>query len=152
MTTLLNTRISNSNADAFSRLLLPTTHSTLVKLAHVQVLQVSHINSTPMESKQIRIASINDLLFSHRLGFSSRGCQNLCPSEELKMIYFRSTELTSKHHGFLSGLRVVVPTKHCNAVLNLLNESHILVMRMKGLARFIMWWPGNDKYIEQTCA
>ena len=44
--------INNSNADALSRLPLPT-QSTLELLAHVQVLQVGHINYTPIDSKQI---------------------------------------------------------------------------------------------------
>ena len=115
---------NNSNADALSRLPLSTTHSTLEELAHVQVLQVGHINSTPIESKQIRIATINDSILSRVLGFVNNGWPNLCPFEELKSFYLRSTELTSEDHVLILGLRVVVPTKLRSSVLDLLHDTH----------------------------
>ena len=71
------TKSNNSNADALSRLPLPTMYSTLEELAHVQVLQVGHINSTPIDSKQIRLATINDPLLSQVLGFVNHGWPNL---------------------------------------------------------------------------
>ena len=125
-----------SNADALSRLPLPTMHSTLEELAHVQFLQVGHINSTLIDSKQIGIATINNPLLSQVLGFGNYGWPNLGPSEKLKPFYLKSTELTSEDHVLLWGLRVVVPTKIRSSVLGLLNDNHIGVVRMKGLARF----------------
>ena len=93
--------INNSNPDALSRFPLPTTQSTLEELAHVIVLQVGHINSTPIDSKQIRIATINDPLLSQVPGFGNHGWPNLCQSKELKPFYLRSTELTSEDHVLL---------------------------------------------------
>ena len=144
--------INNSNADALSRLPLPTTHTTLEELAHVQVLQVGQINSTPIDSKQIRIATINDPFLSQVLGFVNHGWPNLCPSKELKPFFLRSTKLTSEDHVLLWGLRVVVPTKHRSSILDLLHDTHIGVVHMKVLARSRVWWPGIDKDIERTCA
>ena len=92
-------RINNSNA--LSRLPLPTTQSPLKELAHVQVLQVGHINSNPIDSKQIRIATINDPLLSQVLGLVNHGWQNLCPSYKLNPFYFRSTKITSEDHVLL---------------------------------------------------
>ena len=65
--------INNSNADALSRLRLPRTQSTLEELAHVQVVQVGQINSLTIDSKQIRIASINDQTLSRVGGFVNHG-------------------------------------------------------------------------------
>ena len=93
--------IKNTSANALSRLPLPTTHSTLKKLAYFQVHQVGHINSTPIDSKHIRMATINDPLLSQFLGFVNHGWPNHCPSEELKLFFFRSTELTKKDHVLL---------------------------------------------------
>ena len=126
---------NDSNADALSRLPLPTTQSTLEELAHVQVLQVGHINCTPIDSKQIRVATINDPLLSQVLGFVSHVWPNLIPTEELKLFYPRLKELTGEDHVLLWGLRVVVPTKIRSSVLNLLHDTYIGVVRMKGLAR-----------------
>ena len=64
--------VYNTNADPLSRLPLPTKHSTLEKLAHVQVLQVGHINSTPIDSKQIRIATINNSILSRVLRYVNK--------------------------------------------------------------------------------
>ena len=105
-----------------------------------------------MESKQIRIASINVPILSRVLGFVSRGRPNLCPFEELKPFFLRSTELTSEDHVLLWGFRVVVPSKLCSLVLDLLHDTHIGVVRMKGLAHSRVWWPGIDKDIERNCA
>ena len=83
--------INNSNPDAISRLPLPTTHLTLEEIAHVPVIQVGQINSSPIDSNQIRIASINDHTLSRVLNFVNHGSPNLCLSEELKPFYLRST-------------------------------------------------------------
>ena len=88
--------LNTSNADALSRLPRPTTKSTLEELAHVQVFQVNHINSSPIDSKQIRIATINDQLLLQVLGFVNHEWPNQCPSEELNRFTLARLSLQAK--------------------------------------------------------
>ena len=110
---------------------LPTTHSTMEVLAHVQVVKVGQINSSPIDSKQIRIASINNPTLSRVLGFVNHGWPNLCPFEELKPFYLRLNKVKSEVHVLLWGLRVIVPTMLRSPVLDLLHDTHIGVVRIK---------------------
>ena len=141
----------NSNADALLRLPLPTTESTFEEVDHVKLLHVQQIQANPIDSKQCRLATINDPILARVLEFIQHGWPVQCPSDELLAYYSRSSELTSEDHIILWGLRVVIPQKLQNPVLSLLHDTHIGIVRMNGLARSRFWWPGIDADIERIC-
>ena len=95
-------------------------------------LQVGHINTSPIDSEQVQIATINDPIHSHVRGFVNHLWPSLCPSEELQLFYLRLTELTSEDDVLRHKLRNVVPSKLRNFVRELLHNTHINAVRMEG--------------------
>lgn len=69
--------------------------------------------------------------------------------------WHRRTELSIEQGCLLWGGRVGIPVKLQRQVLEELHEGHLGVVKMKSLARGLVWWPGLDKEIEkvtQSCS
>lgn len=74
---------------------------------------------------------------------------------DLMKYYDKRTALGTENECLYYGDRIVIPkTLQCK-VLELLHDSHIGIVRMKGLARTYFWWVGMDKDVEEyvkTCS
>ena len=70
-------------------------------------------------------------------------------TEQVMQLYrCHKDELTIKQNSLLWGIRVVVPSKLKESVLQELHQSHLGIARMKVIAWSYIWWPLIDQDIE----
>ena len=72
-----------------------------------------------------------------------------CWPDELKTYALKRDELTIEKECLMWGQRVIIPEKLRGMVLEKLHESHFGIVRMKSMARSVVWWPNIDKNIEE---
>ena len=69
-------------------------------------------------------------------------------SDQLKAYHTRQNELALENGCVMWGVRVIVPKKLQQQVLNELHQSHPGMARMRTLAHSHVWWPNLDHDIE----
>ena len=145
----------NSNADALSRLPLPTQHKDPPAPAEVVHL-MEYLDTSPVTSTQIRNWTDQDVILSKIKGWIQRGWPDEQPRDkELHPYYRKRYDLTVENGCTVWGSRVVVPPKGRNRTMQMLHQGHPGIDRMKRLVRGYMWWPGVDLELEEcvkTCA
>lgn len=139
----------NSNADALSR--LPARDSIEnVPLPGETVLWTQTLDSSSVTSSQIRLWTSHDPVLSKVREWIVSGWPLECPSADFTQYFSRKDELSTDNGCVLWGNRVVIPAKGQEAVLELLHDAHVGVVRMKALARSFVWWSKIDMDIENT--
>ena len=135
----------NVLADALSRLPLPETGPSENDIYRVEDLWIENL---PVASKDIRQATAKDSVLSRVLGYVRSGWPRECDDLRLKSFFDRKHELSIESDCVMWGLRVVIPDKFQQQILEELHGAHPGIVRMKELARSHVWWPNIDREIE----
>ena len=112
----------NSNADALSKLPIPTTRNEPPKPTNV----IHLMNASPVTSSRIRTWTDQDPTLSKVKTWILTGWPNTPPEDkEICPYYNRRSELSTEEGcSILWGARVVVPAKEKDRVISMLHQAH----------------------------
>ena len=138
---------AHCNADGLSR--LPQESTPQSEPNEVSLFNFGQIHNLPISSTQVQRATRDDPFLSKVYSFVRDGWPGHVDNSDLHPYWGVRNELSLEGGCLLRGIRVVVPHKLREKVLEELHISHPGIQRMKLLARSHVWWPHIDQDIQE---
>ena len=131
-----------ANADGLSRLPLPASPLN-VPLPGEVVFLLQTLQSSPITAETIKHWIDKDPILSRVRNLVAKGWNGHADSQ-LKPYWERKDKLSVLDGCVPRGNRVVIPRAGRERVMDLLHDGHPGIVKMKGIARQVVWWPGID--------
>ena len=115
----------------------------------VGIYNLSQIDSLSVSASDVKRETRRDPTLSKVLDLTINGWTNKPQDGRLKPFYTRRNELSVQNRCRMWGIRVIIPNKLRNKVLDELHEGHLGIVKIKERSRSYIWWPKLDSEIEQ---
>ena len=140
----------NAVADALSRLPLPSTPNDEDSAHNVEERLIQSLRITHKEIRKCH-ESRPSTLEGVRINYVAHGWPKHVKDLPIQPYFNRRFDLSVLEQDcLLWGLRVVIPTRYQEDMLQELQSSHPGIVPMKEMARSYLWWPNIDQEVEQT--
>ena len=126
--------LRHGNADALSRLPL-TGDKSWVSSMEASLFNLYQIQTLPMSFKDLELATQRDPVLSEVYSFKKSGWPAEVTDPVLQPYLVRAQELTVEGSCVSWGIRVLIPSKLQQRLLNELHQDHPGICRMKSIAR-----------------
>ena len=137
---------AHANANGLSRLPVES-NSQMGNPTEASLFNIAQIDALPLQVSEIESATCTDPILSKVLTCLRHGWPPGV-QDALMPFWRRRDELTVEGECILWGMRVVIPSKWRDKVLDELHKGHPGVVRMKTLARIHISWSKMDSAIE----
>jgi hypothetical protein len=114
----------------------------------INVVQEVRELELPVQTIQIAAETNKDPVLSRVLNLTMSGWPEHCSDEAIKPFWLKREIIGIEQNCLMLGERIIIPKTLQSFVMSLLHESHPGMVRMKLLARSIIWWPNIDREIE----
>ena len=135
------------NADGLSRLPLQQTEKEETEMDLSEVFHATQFELLPVTSEAVARETRRDPILPRIYESIVKGWSVRINGD--KPYYERRNELTVHQGCILWGIRVVIPGKLQDRVLEELHDGHLGVVKMKALARSYVWWPNISGQLEE---
>ena len=128
---------------------LPLQSTDTKRQPETDIFTVQQIEALPIKSAQLKHVMGRDPILSKMLRYTKQGRPDEV-EETLKPYWNRQTELTLEDDYVMWGIRVVIPAKLQEQVLQELHRVHLGILKTKTLARSYVWWLDIDSKIQEV--